>query len=77
MNVFAGVPVGEAEVEDFFVSEGADTAGAGAESVNQPWELGEGGNLEEFDSVGGACGPGIGVGTDDGLAIIAEDALLR
>ena len=34
MDVFAGVPVGEAEVEDFFVVEGADAAGARAESVD-------------------------------------------
>lgn len=33
-DVFAGVPVGEAEIEDFFVVEGADAAGAGGETVD-------------------------------------------
>jgi len=77
LDVFAVVPIGEAEVEDFFVSERADAAGAGAEGVNQPGKFGKCGDQEDFDAVGGACGPGVGVRADDGSAAIAEDALLR
>jgi hypothetical protein len=33
-DVFAGVPVGEAEIEDFFVFKWRDPAGAGAESMD-------------------------------------------
>jgi hypothetical protein len=33
-DVFGGVPVGEAEVEDLFVIDGGDAAGGGAEGVD-------------------------------------------
>jgi hypothetical protein len=33
-DVFAGVPVGEAEIEDLFVFKGADSARAGAEAMD-------------------------------------------
>jgi hypothetical protein len=57
LDVFASVPVGEAQVEDFFVGERADAAGSGAEGVDQPGEFGEGGDLEQLETGGGASGP--------------------
>jgi len=38
-DIFAGVPFHEAEIEDFFGFEGADSARAGAEAMNQPGKL--------------------------------------
>ena len=35
-DVFAGVPIGKAQIEDELVVEIADAAGAGAESVDEP-----------------------------------------
>jgi hypothetical protein len=39
-NIFALVPVGEAEIEDAFAGiEHAGSARSGAETVDQPWEF--------------------------------------
>lgn len=47
-DVLAGVPIGEAEIEDFVVVELGDTAGGGAETVGEPGEFGERFELEDF-----------------------------
>jgi hypothetical protein len=39
-DVVAGVPVGEAEIEDFFAVQIGDAAGFGAEAVEEPGEFG-------------------------------------
>ena len=39
-DVFFGVPFGEAEIEDFLAILSADTAGLGAETVDEPGEFG-------------------------------------
>jgi hypothetical protein len=39
-DVFAGVPVGEAEVEDFFAVKIGDSTGFGAEAMEEPGEFG-------------------------------------
>ena len=51
-DVFAGVPVGEAEVEDSFAFDRRDAAWACAEGMDEPGEFGEGGDLEEFAARG-------------------------
>jgi hypothetical protein len=67
LDVIAGIPIGETEIEDFFVFEVADAAEAGAEGVDQPGEFGEGGSLEKFEATRGAGGPaGRGDGWDAG-----------
>jgi hypothetical protein len=60
-DVFAGVPVGEAEIQDFFTAEWADAAGVGAEAVDEPGEFVEGGDLEDLEAAGFAGDP-VGVG---------------
>lgn len=52
-DVFAGVPVGEAEVEDGLAVQFGDAAGKGGEAVDEPGEFGEGGNLEDLEGLGG------------------------
>ena len=47
-DVFAGVPFGEAEVEDFLSVEIGDAAGGGAEAVEKPGKLFEGVEFEDF-----------------------------
>ena len=47
-DVFAGVPIGETEIEDFFAVEFADAAWAGAKAVDEPGEFIEFGRLENF-----------------------------
>jgi hypothetical protein len=61
-DVFAGVPVGEAEVEDFFGFKGGDAAGAGGEAVEEEGEFGEGGDLEELKLVQPEGAPRTGPG---------------
>jgi hypothetical protein len=56
-HVFLGVPFGEAEIEDFLAVLGADTAGLGAEAVDEPWEFCERRHLEDMDSSPLAFGP--------------------
>ena len=56
-DVFAGVPVGEAEVENPFVVESADAAGTGAEAVDEPGELIEGCELEDAQASSRGEGP--------------------
>lgn len=50
-TVFAGVPVGEAEVEDFFTVEAGHAARPCAETMNEPRQFGKGGDLKELDPV--------------------------
>ena len=47
-DVFAGVPFGEAEVEDFLSIEIGDAAWGGAETVEKPGEFFEGVEFENF-----------------------------
>ncbi len=47
-DVFASVPFGDAEVEDVLAAEIRDTAGARAETVEEPREFGEGFKLEDL-----------------------------
>lgn len=51
LDVFAGVPVGEAEIEDVIAVERADAAGTCREAVTEPGQFGKGGDLEDFDGV--------------------------
>ena len=52
-DVVAGVPVGETEVEDALALKFRDAAGKRGETVDEPGEFGEGGNLEDLQGVGG------------------------
>jgi len=62
-HVFARVPIGEAEIQDFFGFELADAAGAGAEAVDEPREFAQSGDLEDLDAAGFAGDPvGAGLG---------------
>ena len=47
-DVFASVPVGEAEVEDLLSVEIGDAAGGGAETVEEPGKFFEGVEFEDF-----------------------------
>ncbi len=47
-DVFARVPVGEAEVEDFFPVKLRDAAGGCTEAVDEPGKFGEGFKLEKL-----------------------------
>jgi len=47
-DVFAGVPFGEAEVEYALAVEVGDTAGGGAEAVEEPGKFSEGVEFEDF-----------------------------
>jgi hypothetical protein len=60
-DIFAGVPIGEAEVQHFFGFEIADAARARAEAVDEPGEFVEGGDLEDLEAAGFAGEP-VGVG---------------
>ena len=59
-DVFAGVPVGEAEVEDFFIVKLGNAAVSSAEAVDEPAELGERFELEDFEIADGFEMPGGG-----------------
>jgi hypothetical protein len=56
-DVFASVPIGEAEVEDFFAVYKADTTRTGAEAVEEPGKFIECGGLENADAIRGARDP--------------------
>ena len=47
-DVFPGVPVGEAQVEDSLAVLSTDAAELCAEAVDEPGEFGEGGGLEDL-----------------------------
>jgi len=47
-DVFAGVPVGEAEIEDGVTVEIGDAAGDGAEAVEEPGKFLESVEFEDF-----------------------------
>jgi len=57
VDVFLGVPFGEAEIENPFAVLIRDAAGFGAEAVDEPGELGESGCLEDSDAAQVALGP--------------------
>jgi hypothetical protein len=48
-NVFAGIPVGKAEVENLLAVEIADAAGSSAEAVDKPGEFQERLDLENTE----------------------------
>ncbi len=52
-----GETVGEAEIEDFLGILSGDAAGLGAETMDEPWEFCERGNLENSDALDVALGP--------------------
>lgn len=56
-DVFSGVPVGEAEVEDFFTVERTDAAGTSGEAVKEEGEFAEGRDLHELEALAGARSP--------------------
>jgi len=47
-DVFAGVPIGEAEVENFLAVEIGNAAGSGAETVEEPGKFFKGVEFENF-----------------------------
>ena len=47
-DVFFGVPVGEAEIEDFFAFLVRNATGLGAEAVDEPREFGKSGDLQDL-----------------------------
>lgn len=47
-DVFAGVPVGEAEIEDALAIEIGDATGDGAETVEEPGKFFESVEFEDF-----------------------------
>lgn len=56
-DVCPGIPCGEAKIQYLFAIETADTAGAGAETVDEPGELRKGRNLEDANVSGGTGEP--------------------
>ena len=56
-DVFASVPIGETEIQNFLAVERADAAGCGAEAVDEPGEFGKGGDLEDLEAAGFAGDP--------------------
>ena len=47
-DVFASIPVGEAEVQDFATVEVGDAAGSGAKAMEEPGEFGKEFELQNF-----------------------------
>ena len=65
-DVFVGVPIGEAEIQNFLAVERADAAREGTEAVEEPGEFGKGGDLEDLEATGFAGDPGgVGLGRGD------------
>ncbi len=56
-DVFSGVPFGKTEIEKSFAVMIRNTAGFGAETLDEPGELGESGRLEDSDAAHVALGP--------------------
>ena len=66
VDVFFGVPFGKAEIERFSAVQKADAAGAGAETVDEPGEFCECGNLQDLDAADFAFDPvRVGLGGRD------------
>ena len=62
-DVFPAIPFGKTEIENFFSIQRADAAGAGAEAVDEPGDVVEGGDLENLEAAGLAGDPvGVGLG---------------
>ena len=59
-DVFPSVPFHEAEIEDFFGFERANSAGAGAEAVDEPGKLEKRGEFKNLQAAGLAKAPGRG-----------------
>ena len=55
--VFAGVPIGEAEIQYLLAVSIRDTGGLGAEAVDEPGEFVEGVDLEDLEAAGFAGEP--------------------
>lgn len=56
-NIFAGIPIHEAEIEDFLIAERACATSTHAESMDQPGEFREGGDFEDLETAGFAETP--------------------
>ena len=56
-DVFAGIPIGESEIENFPAVEFANAAGSGTETVEKPGEIAEGIELEDTQTAGGGQDP--------------------
>lgn len=70
-DVFARVPLHEAEVEDFFGFESTDAAGARAEAVDEPGDLAKSVEFENLEFTGGAQAPGSGDAGSRGFRVRA------
>ncbi len=78
-DIFAGVPFHETEVENVFGFKSTRTARAGAESMNEPGELGKRSEFEDLKAPGLAEAPGRGdsrVAARGGLAGAPDAASL-
>jgi hypothetical protein len=71
-NIFLGIPFRETEIEDLFASKIAHAAGARAESVHQPRDLGQGGCLNNSQIPGSNFGPFLRGRKALGLLLAAE-----
>jgi holo-[acyl-carrier protein] synthase len=60
-DVFARVPIGQAEIQDFFTVKIANAAGAGAEAMDQPGELLKRRNLKDSQAAKRALSPIVGI----------------
>ena len=56
-DVFLAIPFGKTEIEKSFAVMIRNTAGFGAETMDEPGELGESGRLEDSDAAHVALGP--------------------
>ncbi len=63
-DVFSAIPFGKTEVENFFSVQETDTAGFGAEAVDEPREFCERAHLQDSSAGHVALGPG---GADAGV----------
>ena len=56
-DAFPAIPFGKTEIENFFTVQRTDTAGAGAETVDEPGEFCECGHLQDLDAADFAFDP--------------------
>ena len=57
-DIFFGVPLGVAEIEDFFAVLIRNAAGLGAEAMHKPRKSCESGHLEDTNALDVTLGPG-------------------
>ncbi len=72
-NVFAGIPVGEAEIQNFSALQVADATWPSAETVDQPGKLREGWDLEDANAADRALTTAVGAKV--GAAVFARSTL--